>query len=156
MSSLHTQCHRWPPSFQNDRCTFHILVGLADIYDLLLLLCDYGDHSPRSLGKRWNETRELQLERNRIMISDNIRTRKLEDNKFKTTHLIVDSKNGVYILPIPVYIILFSSNKKNTELFLLTATYPNTQSEHLPHSLSGPSARNWLQTSPALLVPFVL
>ena len=76
------------------------------------------------------------------MIADNIRTRKLEGNKFKTTHLIVDSKNGVYILPIPVYIILFSSNKKNTELFLLTATYPNTQSEHLLHSLSGPSARN--------------
>lgn len=46
------------------------------------------------------------------MIADNIRTRKLEGNKFKTTHLIVDSKNGVYVLPIPVYIILFSSNKK--------------------------------------------
>ena len=46
------------------------------------------------------------------MIADNIKARKSEGNKFKTTHVIVDSKNGVYILPIPVYIILFSSNKK--------------------------------------------
>ena len=58
------------------------------------------------------------------MIADNIRTRKLEDNKFKTTNLIVDSKNGVYILPIPVYIILFSSNKKKYWIIFINCDLP--------------------------------
>ena len=53
------------------------------------------------------------------MIADNIRTRKLEGNKFKTTHLIVDSKTECIF-----YQYLFQNEFKciarDYELFILS------------------------------------